>query len=48
MAVGPSAGATCDPGCINQAFSRCCVQICMWEVLVLWVSIDKREPWSKE
>lgn len=48
MAVGPAAGAICDPGCINQAFSTCHLQICMGELPVLWVSIDKRELWSKE
>lgn len=48
MAVGAINWACCDPGCINQAFSGYCVQICMWEVPVLWVSIDKMEVWSEE
>lgn len=45
---GPLTGARCDLGCINQEFSGCNVQICMWETPVLWVSIDRRELWSKE
>lgn len=48
MAVGAINWACCYPGCINQAFSGDCVQICIWEVPVLWVSIDKREVWSEE
>lgn len=45
---GPLTGARCDLGCINQEFSGCYVQICMWEIPVLWVSIDMRELWSQE